>query len=177
MLLKQNDETLQPLSSVMESIRAAGDGNPYVSAIISAIPAVSLDRGVYTEQQLTDRFERVRCVCRRVGLIDERGGTLYKYALSYLQSIFMVKAPRIITDLNTEVSPGDLDTFTLLDNAAYNLERGSLEQCVRYMNQLTGEARKVAADWILEARLLLETKQASEALFAHSSANGLGALY
>ena len=167
----------KPLLPELEAIRSAGNSHPYVSAIIAAIPAMSLERGVYTEEQLSDRFDKVRRVCKRVGLIDERGGTLFKYAMSYLQSMFIMKASHIITDQSTEISPDELNTFTLLDNAAYCLERGDLEQSVRYMNQLTGESRRVAADWIREARLLLETKQASDALLAHASANGLGSLF
>lgn len=45
------------------------------------------------------------------------------------------------------------------------------------MNQLKGESRKAAGDWIVQARLHLETKQAADALLAFASATGLGNLF
>lgn len=41
------------------------------------------------------------------------------------------------------------------------------------MNLLQGASRKVAEDWIKEARLLLETQQAANTLMAHAASSGL----
>ena len=57
-----------------------------------------------------------------------------------------------------------------------HLERGDLDQAVRYMTLLRGEPRRAAADWLREARLLLETRQACRALMAHAAAVGVEAL-
>ena len=45
------------------------------------------------------------------------------------------------------------------------------------MNQLTGASREVAGDWIREAKLLLETRQAAYGLTAFASASGLGTIF
>ena len=56
------------------------------------------------------------------------------------------------------------------------LDRDDLAQAVRYLGLLRGEPRLVAADWLREARLLLEARQAADALLAHAAATGLQAL-
>ena len=47
---------------------------------------------------------------------------------------------------------------------------------LQYMNQLRGEPRRVAGDWLKETQLLLETRQAVDTLVAHASAVGVEAL-
>jgi mitofilin len=54
----------------------------------------------------------------------------------------------------------------------YSLERGDLAQAVQFMGLLKGEPRRVAGDWLAEARLHLEAKQAAAALLAHAAARG-----
>lgn len=39
------------------------------------------------------------------------------------------------------------------------------------MNLLQGAPRKVASDWVNEARVLLETQQAANTLMAHAASN------
>jgi len=75
-----------------------------------------------------------------------------------------------------EVDVDELTVFVLLDRAADCVDRGDLEQAVRYVNQLRAEPRRVAADWLTEARLLLETRQAADVLVAFAVANSLGSL-
>lgn len=41
------------------------------------------------------------------------------------------------------------------------------------MNLLKGASRNIANDWMNEARILLETQQAVDALLAYAGANGL----
>ena len=58
----------------------------------------------------------------------------------------------------------------------HSLERGDLIRAVQYMGLLSGEPRRVSSDWVSEARLHLEAKQASQALLAHAAAVGLEVL-
>jgi mitofilin len=69
-----------------------------------------------------------------------------------------------------EISVSNLSPFFLLDRAAQSIEKGDLQQAVRYANQLSGEPRRVAADWLREAKLLLETRQAADVLLAYAMA-------
>jgi len=123
----------------------------------------------------------VRSVARRVALVDECGASLFRYFVSYVMSMFVVRQPLLAgaaaaADDNVELDADELTTFVLLDRAAAALERGSLEQAVRYVNQLRGESRRVATDWLTEARLLLETRQAADVLVAFAVANSLASL-
>ena len=56
------------------------------------------------------------------------------------------------------------------------MERGDILRALQYMGLLRGEPRRVASDWMSEARLHLEAKQAAQALLAHATAVGLEAL-
>ena len=47
---------------------------------------------------------------------------------------------------------------------------------VRWLNQLTGESRRVAHDWCLEVRRTLELRQAADALMAYAAATTATAL-
>lgn len=47
---------------------------------------------------------------------------------------------------------------------------------MKYLNLLRGEARIVASDWLKEAKLTLEARQAANALMAHAAATGARAL-
>jgi len=135
-----------------------------------------LSRGVYTEDNLKERFTKVKRVAKRVALIDETGGSLFKFFLSYMQSFFMINSVNAKNEQD-EVDIAEMDTFQILNHAQYWLEKGDLELALRFMNQLHGESRRVASDWIEETRLLLETRQAAYALMGFASATGLGTIF
>ena len=165
---------MKPLLDEFIAILDAGANHPFVNSVLEAVPDLAMERGVCTAQELRQRFKKVHRLCRRVAMIDESGGTLYKYVVSYLQSLFIFHVP--LTD-SDQVDLSELDVFAILDHAKYHLEQGDLETALRFMNQLTGEPRKVASDWINEARLLLETQRIADALLAHASSDGIGSLF
>ena len=68
---------------------AAGESNRFVGAVLDSLPEEVLERGVFTEDALRERFCKVERLCKRVSMIDEEGGSLFKYALSYLQSLLV----------------------------------------------------------------------------------------
>jgi len=170
------EEKLKPLGKEIIAIGDAANNHPFVNIVLSTIPEHAVERGVWTEDDLKERFWNVRRVCKRVAMIDETGGSLFKYFVSYLQSFFMFPSVQA-KSLNDEVDIGSMDNFNILANASYWLEKGEFETAVRYMNQLQGESRRVASDWLKEAKLLLETRQAAFALTAFASASGLGTVF
>jgi len=161
-----------PIYAELSAVRDAGREYTTVHIALSTLSSQAFNRGVYTPDALRHRFDRVRRVARRVAMIDESGGTLSRYILSYIQSIFVLRSS-VACDTD-DVS--ELSVFALLDNAANCLNYGDIEQAVRYVNQLRGEPRRVASEWLNEARILLETRQAAELILAFASANGLGSL-
>ncbi|WAR21966.1 MIC60-like protein [Mya arenaria] len=173
---KSWDEQLKPLEKDVDTIFLAAKNNPFVSRVLESVPEKALKRGVYTEENLRERFRKVSKVARRVALIDETGGSLVKFFMSYLQLFFVVSSVYATTE-SDEIDLAEMDAFQLCGHAKYWLDRGDLEQALKFMNQLTGEPRRVAADWIDEARLLLETRMAAHALMAFASSSGLGTIF
>ncbi|XP_078668592.1 MICOS complex subunit MIC60-like isoform X8 [Branchiostoma floridae x Branchiostoma belcheri] len=170
------EERRVPLSREVNTVKEAAGDSTFFQTLLDAMPQQAMEAGVYPEDSLRQRFLRVKRVCRRVAMIDETGGTLFQFFVSYLQSLLLVDAGRRSLPPGKEVDPKKLDTFTLLSYAEHSLENGDLEQAARFINQLKGEPRKVASGWLEEARLTLEARQAAQALAAAAAAVGLGTL-
>ncbi|XP_038174645.1 MICOS complex subunit MIC60 isoform X10 [Arvicola amphibius] len=161
-----------PLGSAVEAIRVNCSDNEFTQALTAAIPPESLTRGVYSEETLRARFYAVQKQARRVAMIDETRNSLYQYFLSYLQSLLLFPPKQLKPP--AELYPEDINTFKLLSYASYCIEHGDLELAAKFVNQLKGESRRVAQDWLKEARMTLETKQIVEILTAYASAVGIG---
>ncbi|KAJ8015166.1 hypothetical protein DPEC_G00023320 [Dallia pectoralis] len=166
-----NDPT-EPLEGAVQAIKESCAENEFAQTLATALPSESLSRGVYSEASLRARFYAIRQLARRVALIDETRNSLYQYFLSYLQAALLFEKQQEAPP--TKLSPEDLDTFKLLSYATYCLEHGDLELAAKFVNQLKGESRRVAQDWLKEARLTLETKQVVSLLSAYANAVGLG---
>ncbi|XP_007477791.2 MICOS complex subunit MIC60 isoform X2 [Monodelphis domestica] len=161
-----------PLAAAVEAIRHSCSDNEFAQALTAALPAQSLTRGIYSEETLRARFQHVQKLARRVALIDETRNSLYQYFLSYVQSLLIFQPQQLKPP--AKLLPEDLNTFTLLSYASYSIEHGDLELAAKFVNQLTGESRRVAQDWLNEARVTLETKQVVDVLTAYASAVGIG---
>ncbi|NXR60023.1 MIC60 protein, partial [Rhadina sibilatrix] len=166
------DSPTEPLGSAVKAIKASCADNTFTEALTAALPQKSLTRGVYSEEALRARFYTVQKLAKRVAMIDETRNSLYQYFLSYLQSLLVFHPQQLKPP--AELSPDDLDTFKLLSYASYCIEHGDLELAAKFVNQLRGEPRRVAHDWLTEARMTLETKQIVDILTAYASAVGLG---
>ncbi|NP_001030100.2 MICOS complex subunit Mic60 [Rattus norvegicus] len=161
-----------PLGSAVEAIRVSCSDNEFTQALTAAIPPESLTRGVYSEETLRARFYAVQKLAGRVAMIDETKNSLYQYFLSYLQSLLLFPPKQLKPP--AELYPEDINTFKLLSYASYCIEHGDLELAAKFVNQLKGESRRVAQDWLKEARMTLETKQIVEILTTYASAVGIG---
>ncbi|NXO01136.1 MIC60 protein, partial [Rhinopomastus cyanomelas] len=166
------DSPTEPLESAVKAIKASCSDNAFTETLTAALPQESLTRGVYSEEALRARFYTVQKLAKRVAMIDETRNSLYQYFLSYLQSLLVFHPQQLKPP--AELSPDDLDTFKLLSYASYCIEHGDLELAAKFVNQLRGESRRVAHDWLTEARMTLETKQIVDLLTAYASAVGLG---
>nr|XP_061835604.1 MICOS complex subunit MIC60-like isoform X2 [Nerophis lumbriciformis] len=162
----------KPLEGAAQAVRDSCHDNTFASALASALPQESLQRGVYSEASLRARFYGLRSLVRRVALIDESHNSLYQYFLSYLQAALLFENKQEAPP--AQLSSEDLDPFKLLSYASYCLEHGDLELAAKLLNQMTGEARRVVEDWLHEARLTLETRQVVTLLSAYANAVGLG---
>ncbi|EDO31080.1 predicted protein, partial [Nematostella vectensis] len=163
----------RPLNHEVSAVYDCSPEDPVVNTVLEAIPPEALQKGVYNEDNLTARFNQVRRQCRRVAMVGEDSAGPWTFLLSYLQSFFIFDKfdPRTDGEL---VDAEELDTFGLLARADYYIKRGDLELGARLVNQLTGEARKLAYDWLKETRILLETRQAVRLLSSYAAAAAMG---
>lgn len=177
---KSWEEQLKPLNEQIAAIKvAAGESNPYIKAVLDSVSGEAINRGVYAEEALRERFLKVERICKRVSMIGDNGGSLIRYLLSYVQSFLILNAFEYLPGTEVrdeEVAVDSLSTYEILARARYCLDKDDLIQSVRYMNLLRGEPRHVASSWLLEARLTLETRQAADALLAHAAATAVKAL-
>lgn len=161
---------LSPLSGAVNVVKkVAGSEDKFVATLCSSIPEVALERGVYTEDGLKERFCKVEATARRVAGVGEQGGSLMSYGLSYLQSFLLVDLSKRAPTEGLEVIELDtISSYDILSLAKYNMDRGDLAKAVQLLTQLRGESGRVVSDWLAEARLTLETRQAVTAIQAHS---------
>ncbi|CAF0889017.1 unnamed protein product, partial [Brachionus calyciflorus] len=165
-------DILVSIKSNFEKIQQSAPNNQFIQQILRTVSDHALTNGIWSEPDLKERFQKLKNVCNKTALIDERGGSLFKYFISYLQS-FVIIHPKIDKSKFDESGALKLDdtlnTFNILDYAEYYLENGNLEYALRLMQQLKGEPRRLSKDWIKDACLLLEIKQACHLLNAYIS--------
>ena len=147
-----------------------------VKVVLENLPKEAQERGVFPEDALRERFINVEKVARKLALVPEEGASLPMYFLSYIQSVLILSPTESVSKeelANQKFDFSKLDTYEILNRARYYMDRGDLLQTVKYMNLLQGAPRKIAKDWLKEARLLLETQQAANTLMAHAASSGL----
>lgn len=169
-------EQLRPLAPEIEAVKnAAADNDELVKTVISAIPKIAMERGVYPEDALRERFLKVEKVARQLALVPEGGGRLPLHVLSLFHSLLLLKAASPIpqAELDEDGDFGNFSTNDILQRARYWIDRGDFAQTLRYMNLLDGASRCAAKQWMDETRVLLETQQAANILMAHAAATGL----
>ena len=158
-------------ASEIAAVREASKGDHFILSMLDSIPRAALS-GIQSEAGLKERFRKVKRICRRVALVPETGGGVGTYILSFIQSLLTISA---WTSTAVEgVTPSDkMDTFDLLSQAGVQLRRSNLEGAVRAANCLQGEPRRVAQDWLKDARLYLETRQAVELISQYIAATSI----
>jgi mitofilin len=176
------DVTVEPrsikreLSAVIDKTKS--ETNTLTTLALKSIPKAVLEQGVYSEDALVTRFSKIERLCKRVSLIGDEGGSLFRYLLSYLQSMLIVKTACVSEEelADKEVDPSSWDTYDILARVRHHLDHRNLEMSLRYANQLKGEPRKVAKGWIQDVRLHLETRQAANILKAQAAATSVRTL-
>lgn len=153
-------------------VREVAGHDEMINQLLLSIPEEAVKQGVYSEEVLKERFYRVKRICSRVSLVPLEGAGLGTYMISHFRSLLMLTVRNVPVDSD----PSQLDTFQLLHLANSHLSAGDLEMAARVMNQLQGEAGRVAKDWISDVRTYLQTKQAITSLADYMSAAGLSLL-
>lgn len=91
-----------------------------VSTVVNGIPSEAVDRGVFPECAIRERFLKVERMCKRLALVPEGGGGLPLFFLSFLQSMLLIQAVNPIPQAEIEdekIDFGCLNTFDILQRA------------------------------------------------------------
>ena len=170
-LNSDQDETGRFILGVeLESIRRVAHEDPFIVAILNSVPAQAVHgMGIQSEAGLRVRFGKVRRVCRNMALVPSEGAGPLVYLLSYVQSLltFRVGLPEISTEAELE----KFDTYDILQLADGRMRKGDLEGVVDCLAYLKGEPKRVATDWLEDARAYLETRQAIQLIQTYVTAN------
>lgn len=160
-----------PLGDRVAAVSAAAGDDGLISVLLDAIPEEAMAAGVFSDALLKTRFEKVRDICKRVSLVTEEGG-LFQTFLSFLK--YKTTIESVLIKPAETLDPESDSMMQLVCHAQWYVDHDDLESALRCMNQLRGEPRRTAFDWITEARAALETRQAVEALYAWVSALNIG---
>ncbi|XP_014242221.1 MICOS complex subunit Mic60 [Cimex lectularius] len=165
------------LSSEIKAIRnVTRNEDELVNAVLDSIPLVAVERGVFHETALRQRFHNVVRVAKRVALLPEGGASLPTMFLAYLASLFVISPANPIPCyelMNEPFDSSELNNYEILQRAQYWMDNGDYFQVLRYMNLLQGAAQVISREFIKELTLYLETKQAGEVLATYAAAAGL----
>jgi len=151
------------LAEPLERCARAGEENTFVQAIIHGVPPRAAHRGILNMTTLEKRFDKVfKETYKALGM-----------ASYYLGVLPPAKYQR---ECDFEHADG-MSSKELLVQAKHFVDRQCISGAVRCLVQLEGLPRTLAQDWIEEARLVLECRQAAEALYSYANSKGMGTIF
>lgn len=113
-------EQLRPLTTEINAVKEAAEGDELVSVVINSLPETAQKRGVFPETALRERFVNVYNVARRLALVPSEGASIPVYFLSYLQDLLIANPTEPITEdelLDKEFDFSKLDTYDITNRA------------------------------------------------------------
>jgi len=170
------EERRKPLDKEISVIASACENDQFVTTIAQYFPADALKKGVYTEEDLKKRFQKVYKLATRTASIDESGGSLAKYASSWIQSWFIIELPRVYTP-DDKISPAQLNNREVISRVRHFVNKGDFLSAVRLAQLLRGEPQRIAKDWIEDTRAHLEARFLADLLLTHSAATSIRTIY
>lgn len=164
-ILSQSES--RPLSEGWNLMAAKGKGHKLVKAALVSVDPKIVEKGVKPLEQLQFSFHPLRESIRSVALVPEDGGLL-AIALSKVLSYFTFRKHGLVDGHDVE---------SILSRAEYYL---CVEQDVlnaaKELNQLKGWSKKIASDWLKDARDYLEVHQAVSVIHTHLALLSLNVL-
>lgn len=146
----------RPFIRELVAVKELAADDAVVDAAIASINPAAYQRGIPAIPQIIERFRRVADEVRKASLLPEDAG-IASHAASFVLSKVMFKK---------DVVAGSDDVESVLVRTENLLEEGKLDAAAREMNSLTGWAKILSKDWLIEVRRVLEVKQALEVCFS-----------
>ncbi|KAF1753259.1 hypothetical protein GCK72_019815 [Caenorhabditis remanei] len=164
-----------PLGDQMKTLLSCGgNSDEFVKTVDSSMAKASKVRGEYTEEDLNTRFNKVCRIGRRVAYVNEGGALAHLY--SWLKSSLTIELkPKQGT--TESLIPAAETNFTLLTRAEQLWKSGKKGDAIRVLQMTDGATRRVAADFIEDARRQQEALLLSRLLLAHAALTSIRSTY
>lgn len=161
------------LAETLRRCQEAAQDCDFVNTLLQSVPEKAVTSGVYSQQSLEKRFEKVWQECKKAALYPRATNLLPQFVSNMYSKLVYDGPPLYANELEFESTEG-MSTKDLLIQAKYFMDKHCLGCAVKCMVQLEGVPRTLAQDWLDEARLLLEVRQAAEALYSYSLTKSMG---
>lgn len=162
--------TRKSFETQLRAVKNCGGDGELIAAALSSISQKVAEQGVPSFPELLHRFENVREQVRRVALVPEeetgRAGVLSHLTSNLLSSVMFRKHGPVKGD----------DVESILARTDHYLSENDLDRATRELNQLRGWPRKLAKDWIKDARARLEVKQAVDTIETKATLDALSSI-
>ncbi|EGT49952.1 hypothetical protein CAEBREN_13189 [Caenorhabditis brenneri] len=152
-------------------LSCGGNTDEFVKTIDNSMAKTSKVVGEYTEEDLNTRFNKVCRIGRRVAYVKEGGALAHLY--SWLKSSLTIE----LTPKDTSLTPSIENNFTLLTRAEQLWKSGKKGDAIRVLQMTDGATRRVAADFIQDARRQQEALLLSRLLLAHAALTSIRSTY
>ncbi|UMM37643.1 hypothetical protein L5515_009348 [Caenorhabditis briggsae] len=163
-----------PLGDQMKTLLSCGGNtDEFVKTVDSAMAKTSKIRGEYTEEDLNTRFNKVCRIGRRVAYVHDGSGAL-GHLYSWLKASLTFQLP---IGTNDTVTPSAENNFSLLTRAEALWKAGKKGDAVRVLQMTDGATRRVATDFIQDARRHQEALLLSRLLLAHAALTSIRSTY
>ena len=127
---------------------AGGDG--LVRAVIASIDPEAYSKGIVSQAELAQRFQKLAHELRKISLLPEDAG-VGGHTASWILSKFMFRQRGYVKGDDMESRLARIETL---------LESGELDDAAREVNSFTGWGKELSSEWLREARKRLEVIQA-----------------
>ncbi|KAI9292819.1 hypothetical protein K502DRAFT_367268 [Neoconidiobolus thromboides FSU 785] len=143
-----------PFIEELRYIQSISQCTPLVAEVINSLDELVAMRGLLNFNSLKQRFEKVSEEVSSSALVKENAG-FFGHLSSYILTTFLFNKQGLVEGNDVEA---------VIARCQYYLNQNDLDLAARELNQLKGWPKKLAEDWILEAKNRLEFEQAVEVL-------------
>ncbi|CAB3398728.1 unnamed protein product [Caenorhabditis bovis] len=165
-----------PLDGQMKTLMKCAGNDEMLKLVNDSMRRVSKIKGEYTCADLNTRFQKVYKIGRRLAFVSENTANgIFGHLSSCLKSALTLPMP--IKKGDDKISPALENNVTLLDRAAHLWSEGKRLDAIRVLQLTTGATRRIARDFIEDARRHEETLFLARLLLAHSALTSIRSTY
>lgn len=158
-----------PIHDELQVLRDVVSADPIFNVILQNVPQEVYYQGVLNGAQLCEKFHRIRDKVQRVQFVSENGG-LWSHIISSVLSYFTFRPHLADINLQYDLTEEEArDVEVILARTEKFLSVHDFNGAVREMIYLQGWPRRIARDWIHQARDYLELRQALDFIDARVS--------